>query len=181
MSHTKGLLKVFEKDPTFIRTSEGRKRVGSTSSMGETETDEANARRLVACWNACAGIETDVLEVTPSLEDVWNDVTKQRDEHRDGRLAALEKLASAEKQVEGLINQLSAHQRQAAIGKAIERACEELPEGFDLHVECEKDTGTVRLYHPDGEEDDTEFHDSDYFSGAIDNAINVAIAKGGTS
>lgn len=80
MSHTKGLLKVFEKDPTFIRTSEGRKHVGSTSSMGESETDEDNARRLVACWNACVGIETDVLEVTPSLEDVWNDVTKQRDE-----------------------------------------------------------------------------------------------------
>lgn len=28
----------------------------------ETANDEANARRLAACWNACDGLETDLLE-----------------------------------------------------------------------------------------------------------------------
>jgi hypothetical protein len=84
-----------------------------------------------------------------------------------------------EKQVEGLINQLSRHQRQAAIGKAIERACGELPEGFDLHVECENGAAGVRLYHPDGEEESEDLYCESGLAGEIDNAINVAIAKGG--
>ncbi|OQA30036.1 MAG: hypothetical protein BWY57_03097 [Betaproteobacteria bacterium ADurb.Bin341] len=89
-----------------------------------------------------------------------------------------------EKQVEDLINKLDRHQKDAAIGRAVNRASGELPFGYDLHIELEKDAGTVRLYRPDGEEVDEEFHDCDYFSGAIDNAINVAIAdaeKGGAA
>ena len=82
-----------------------------------------------------------------------------------------------EKQVDGLINQLSKHQIEAAIGRAVNRACEELPFGYDLHIELEKDAGTISLYRPDGEEVDEEFHDCDRFSGEIDNAINVAIAE----
>lgn len=31
--------------------------------FGGEDTDEANARRLVACWNACEGIETYALEL----------------------------------------------------------------------------------------------------------------------
>lgn len=42
--------------------------------------DIQNARRLVACWNACEGIPTEALEVSPNLEDVWNCVVAQRDE-----------------------------------------------------------------------------------------------------
>lgn len=89
-----------------------------------------------------------------------------------------------EKQVEDLINKLDRHQKDAAIGRAVNRASGELPFGYDLHIELEKGAGTVRLYRPDGEEVDEEFHDCDYFSGAIDNAINVAIAdaeKGGAA
>lgn len=89
-----------------------------------------------------------------------------------------------EKQVEDLINKLDRHQKDAAIGRAVNRASGELPFGYDLHIELEKDAGTVRLYRPDGEEVDEEFHDCDYFSGAIENAINVAIAdaeKGGAA
>lgn len=47
---------------------------------------KVDARRLVACWNACEGIPTEALEVSPNLEDVWNCVVAQRDE----LLAALE-------------------------------------------------------------------------------------------
>lgn len=47
-------------------------------------TSEANARRIVACVNACAGIPTDDLERCPSgglfhLTDMANEVVKQRD------------------------------------------------------------------------------------------------------
>lgn len=89
-----------------------------------------------------------------------------------------------EKQVEDLINKLDRHQKDAAIGRAVNRASGELPFGYDLHIELEKGAGTVRLNRPDGEEVDEEFHDCDYFSGAIDNAINFAIAdaeKGGAA
>ena len=55
-------------------------------------TSEANARRIVACVNACAGIPTDDLERCPSgglfhLADMANEVVKQRDE----LLASVEK------------------------------------------------------------------------------------------
>ena len=36
------------------------------------EADEANARRLAACWNACAGIPTEQLELAAS----WGDIIK---------------------------------------------------------------------------------------------------------
>ena len=32
------------------------------AAMGEVRTTEADARRLVACWNACQGISTETLE-----------------------------------------------------------------------------------------------------------------------
>lgn len=81
-----------------------------------------------------------------------------------------------EKQCEDLIVKLDRNKKDAAIGRAVQRASAELPFGYDLHIELEKDAGTVSLYRPDGEEVDEEFHDCDHFSGAIDNAINVAIA-----
>ena len=84
-----------------------------------------------------------------------------------------------EKQVEGLINKLSDHKRQAAIGRAIERACEELPEGFDIRIECEKGAATVRLYDSEGDEDSTDLYTDSGFGAEIDNAINIAVAKGG--
>ncbi len=51
------------------------------------------ARRLVACWNACEGIPTDVLEKAPVAEALWQDLTAQRDE----LLAALVKFSDAMK------------------------------------------------------------------------------------
>ena len=58
-------------------------------------TSEANARRIVACVNACAGLPTDTLETIPSWSSAGvktlADVVKQRDE----LLAALELLKEA--------------------------------------------------------------------------------------
>lgn len=39
---------------------------------------EANTRRIVACVNACAGIETPVLEVTHGLNEIYDDIIAER-------------------------------------------------------------------------------------------------------
>ena len=67
-------------------------------------------------------------------------------------------------------------ERDAAIGFQVLRACEELPFGFDLHIELEKDAGTVRLYHPDTDAFEREF-EADTFAGQISAAIDAALAQ----
>ena len=49
----------------------------------------ANMRRLVACWNACEGIDTEYLEGDESLPHYARRLMTQRDE----LLASLEKIA----------------------------------------------------------------------------------------
>lgn len=55
-----------------------------TNSM--PENDEGNARRLVACWNACEGLPTEKLEISPIFDVAMEakrhleSVEKQRDE-----------------------------------------------------------------------------------------------------
>ena len=41
--------------------------------------------------------------------------------------------------------------RDSVLGAAINRACRDLPEGYDIHIYLEKDAGTLRLYLPDGD------------------------------
>lgn len=65
--------------------------------------------------------------------------------------------------------------RQREIGAAVARACAELPEGFDLHIELERNAGSVILYLPDTDASESEF-ESDTFAGKINKAINYAIA-----
>lgn len=62
MSHTKGMLHL-----AGFRLYAGNTPVGCAHVPSpETATAEhlENARRLVACWNACAGISTEDLEIT---------------------------------------------------------------------------------------------------------------------
>lgn len=73
---TDGPLAFVAHDPvdTIVATFKRRHwRVGSTTTgkgvafvFGD---DESNARRLVACWNACQGIGTEYLETTTSLRE----------------------------------------------------------------------------------------------------------------
>ncbi|QJD98650.1 hypothetical protein HH212_00165 [Massilia forsythiae] len=70
--------------------------------------------------------------------------------------------------------------RWMAIGQAVERACAELPEGFDLHLELERDAGTVRLYLPDTDASEQDF-EGDTLSMTIHTAINYAIDLGSAS
>lgn len=65
--------------------------------------------------------------------------------------------------------------RWMGIGKAIERACADLPEETEIIVSLEKDAGTVTLIDQDGNEH--ENFSTDYgFAGVLDEAIDTAIA-----
>ena len=65
--------------------------------------------------------------------------------------------------------------RWMGIGKAIERACADLPEETEIIVSLEKDAGTVTLIDQDGNEH--ENFSTDYgFAGVLNEAIDTAIA-----
>lgn len=64
--------------------------------------------------------------------------------------------------------------RDAAIGAAVERAARDLPFGYDIRIEIERDAGTVSLYGPDCEEIRLDF-DGDTFAGEINTAVYTAL------
>ena len=66
--------------------------------------------------------------------------------------------------------------RWMKIGQAVERACIELPDGYDLEIALERNAGTVRLYLFDS---DSYLHDfgGDMFSEQINLAIDAAIKE----
>jgi hypothetical protein len=68
--------------------------------------------------------------------------------------------------------------KDAAIGAAIQKACGELPEGFDLHLELERGAGTLRLYLIDADATIDEF-DGDTLAEEIVSAIEEAKALAG--
>ena len=65
--------------------------------------------------------------------------------------------------------------RWLEVGKAVERACIELPQWAEVVVSLEKDAGTVKWFDGDGNEYDSDTH-GDCFSETINNAIDAAIA-----
>ena len=103
MSHTKEPWavseEVFDNDgihESVIRGLNGRATIAVTLDFGDNNPGmrEANARRIVACINACAGIPIDMIEAMPngpaSLLPMYARLEKQRDE----LLAALEYVIS---------------------------------------------------------------------------------------
>ena len=70
-------------------------------------------------------------------------------------------------------------ERHLSIGAAIERAAAELPDGYNLLIEVEKDAGTATLLIPPmgDDEDGQALHewDGDHFGHQIDKAIDHAI------
>lgn len=92
--------------------------------------------------------------------------------HHEYRLIADATLAATQPAAQGLDAET---QRHAAIGKAIERACADLPEETEIIVSLEKDAGTVTLIDQDGNEH--ENFSCDYgFAGVLNEAIDAAIA-----
>ena len=69
--------------------------------------------------------------------------------------------------------------RHVAIGAAIERAAKDLPKGYDLTIELERDAGTVALWIPpvSGEEGGRRVDDlcGEDIAERIENAIEMAI------
>lgn len=65
--------------------------------------------------------------------------------------------------------------RWVEIGKAVERACRDLPEGYDIHIELERGAGTVRLYLADTDADMSDF-ENDTFAEKIHAAIDATLS-----
>jgi hypothetical protein len=76
--------------------------------------------------------------------------------------------------------QLVAAQDQRKTGpiwEAIQRACADLPEGYQVHVYMERDSGGVEWYAPDG--DVNGIDGEGYISNDINEAIDAALAAAG--
>jgi hypothetical protein len=92
MSHTEGKLSVCSEDGTLIRQANGDAIADTLWSSG---FDEANARRLVACWNALLPVPTEWLEQynrDPNVDSVITENAKLRIE-RDELVKALRDVA----------------------------------------------------------------------------------------
>lgn len=75
--HTQGRLVV--RGGFSIYADEGKTPVADTCLTASVpDNDEANARRLVACWNACQGVPTEVLEGGLVADQLWGHLTAQR-------------------------------------------------------------------------------------------------------
>ena len=66
-------------------------------------------------------------------------------------------------------------ERWMGIGKAIERACVDLPAGAEINIHLEKDAGTVTLSDCDGDEQEN-FPTDEGLAGVVNAAIDAAIA-----
>lgn len=73
-------------DVCWTRIEEG----GWLDSDRTIDTDYENARRIVACINACAGIDTELLEIIEDNDKTLAGVIANVEKQRDELLAALE-------------------------------------------------------------------------------------------
>ena len=64
--------------------------------------------------------------------------------------------------------------RDAALYCAVQRACAELPEGWEIRIELERSAGIVILVNPDGEDVDYSY-DHEYMASDINDAIDAAL------
>ena len=89
--HTPGRLIV--RNGYSLYAADGKTPVADTCLTNSVpDNDEANARRLVACWNACEGISTDALERLGTLDRARVDldvIRAQAIAQRDELLALL--------------------------------------------------------------------------------------------
>jgi hypothetical protein len=87
---------------------------------------------------------------------------------------AYNRSVEAQGRIKELDSENSLLKKNAEVGAAIQRACGELPEGFDIHIELENGAGGVCLYEPNSDVSFDEF-DADTFAGQINKAIDHAI------
>jgi hypothetical protein len=80
--HTQGRLHVDQNYTELVNIKCGDDWVAEATSHSTIQLNEANARRLVACWNACEGISTENLENNVPVKELakrYNAVIRQRD------------------------------------------------------------------------------------------------------
>lgn len=83
MNNTQGKLRVGTKYATDIYADRAGHVIARTLNPQATGEDEANARRLVACWNECEGIRTEDLErghIVMTASDLFQERENQRNE-----------------------------------------------------------------------------------------------------
>ena len=99
LAHAKLSIVAQSKDPRYPHFSIGMVNFSAEFTglyPSDVEEAEANARRLVACWNACEGMATDELEEIAQTggmlgprEDVAK-IAEQRDKLRDALKSCIE-------------------------------------------------------------------------------------------
>ncbi len=93
--HTNSLLAVNPLLLDQIATADGKFEVARATVLNPIAHTIGNARRLAACWNACTGIPTDMLEAMPEGTAALLPMYAQLEAQRDTLLAALRRLESA--------------------------------------------------------------------------------------
>ena len=104
-------------DGTIIYDKDGWGIASATVFHGRQEpgTAAANARRIVACVNACEGASTEVLE-RGAVHD-WGLLMTEMEKQRDALLAALEQCAASMQGDKLYVNTLAYAQRAIAAVK----------------------------------------------------------------
>lgn len=69
------------------------------------------------------------------------------------------------------------NERHEAIGRAIERAAQVLPDGYTLEIHVKRGSGWVKLRAPDFETYPAAFNAGDSFYDQINDAIDTALAE----
>lgn len=91
--HTPGLLHVDPKRSLRIATDQDESLASTGTSDVLRDSWEANARRLVACWNACEMVSTEDLEALTRPGDVsWTGTIDRLVRERDELLEALKRI-----------------------------------------------------------------------------------------
>lgn len=84
--HTPGRLAANPIQPNQIATADARREIARATILSSHHETAANARRIVACWNACEGISTEALELGAIQDRIASacgelyEVKRQRDE-----------------------------------------------------------------------------------------------------
>ena len=89
------------------------------------DADYENARRIVACVNACAGIDTELLEIIEDNDKTLAGVIANVEKQRDELLAALERFMDSHEECTDfdgftaqIVSMADYHQAQEAIARA---------------------------------------------------------------
>lgn len=133
------------------------------------ELEEAMAF-LQATLDGYRGSQADALEdENPHLAECFQEM---HIEPMERAMAAIRSALSASSEQQAAQQDA---ERDQAIGRAVQRACADLPEGCEIVIHLEKGAGTVYMTDWDGNEYD-HFQSDEGFGDVINQAVDGAIA-----